>query len=263
MMKKNFLALMIICISQIHAQIINHSVINSAGGNGTYDANGNEIFYNIGEPIIATVISTTNIITQGFLQPEVAGKIGLTATAFITPTSCEDKTDGSISISTNVSSLGLLNDALSYFWSSSSACPTTNRCSSINNLAPGTYSVKVTVKGSNNFNDTVSLTNIIVLANSEPCQVKYYNGLTPNGDGLNDFFYIENIDQFKGNTVEIYSRWGQKIDEIKDYDNKDNIWKGTTGNGNEVLPSGTYFFIINLGNGTKPIKGWIELTSSK
>jgi gliding motility-associated-like protein len=88
--------------------------------------------------------------------------------------------------------------------------------------------------------------------------LEIYNGVTPNGDGKNDFFYIGNIDQFPNNIVTIYSRWGQLISRIEKYDNADKKWNGHDVN-NNVAPSGTYFFVIELGDGSKPIKGWIEL----
>ncbi len=112
-------------------------------------------------------------------------------------------------------------------------------------------------------NDTVKLTNLVVSGSLEPCQISVFNGISPNGDGINDFFFIENIDQFPDNSVEVYNRWGQKLYEEKKYDNVNTIWKGTVNGGDTQAPSGTYFYIITLGNGTKPIKGWIELTSNQ
>ncbi len=110
---------------------------------------------------------------------------------------------------------------------------------------------------------------LINLPVSDKCKdVIPYNIVTPNGDGQNDIFYIDNIEAYRDNVVRIYSRWGQVLAEIKNYDNSNNYWSGTVFSGNkdnyndiqnQNLPSGTYFYIIDLGDGTALIKGYIEL----
>ena len=261
---KNILFILIItCVSRIQAQTITPSVINSAGGGGSVGSTGYEVYYNIGEPCVTTIKNDSNIITQGFLQPDIIGKFGLTATAFVTPNSCTDSNDGSIVITANVSGLAPLSYNLGYYWNPLSACSTGTNCSTVSNLNPGIYSVMVVRYNGSIGVDTVKIDNLVVSGSTEPCQITFFNGVTPNGDGLNDIFYIQNIEQFKGNVVEIYNRWGQNLATLKDYDNLTNNWKGTIGNGTEIAPSGTYFFVINLGNGTKLIKGWIELTTNK
>jgi gliding motility-associated-like protein len=262
-MKKLLLIIIVLSISKFNAQTITPFVINSAGGGGLVGTTGYEVYYNIGEPCITTISSDSNIITQGFLQPDIIGKYGLTASAFVTPTSCIDNTDGSIVITANVTGLSTASYNIGYFWNLPTACPTGSNCSTVSNLPAGTYSVYVVYYLGSIAKDTVSINNLVVSGSAEPCQITFFNGLTPNGDGLNDVFFIQNIEQFKGNSVEIFNRWGQNLAYIKDYDNLNNNWKGTIGSSNEIAPSGTYFFIINLGNGTKSIKGWIELTSSK
>lgn len=91
------------------------------------------------------------------------------------------------------------------------------------------------------------------------CDVIIYNGFTPNGDGINDFFTIDNIDKFPNNKVLIYNRWGNKIFSTSGYNNLNNNWDGKL-NG-KVVTSGTYFYII-IDNSEKLLKkGWIELTN--
>ena len=82
-----------------------------------------------------------------------------------------------------------------------------------------------------------------------PGDVVVYNGVTPNGDGENDHFIIEHLKDFPKNTVEIYNRWGVKVFETKGYDQNGNVFKGysegrVTVNKNEMLPTGTYFYVI-------------------
>lgn len=77
-----------------------------------------------------------------------------------------------------------------------------------------------------------------------------HNGISPNGDGKNEFFYIKYIELLpdtKTNTVMIYNRWGDVVFEIDDYDNINNIFSGENKNGNK-LPTGTYFYKIKFAN---------------
>lgn len=80
--------------------------------------------------------------------------------------------------------------------------------------------------------------------------VAVYNGITPNGDGNNDFFFIDGIENYPNNSVQIFNRWGVKVYETTGYDNIDNVFKGTSNgritlNEKDQLPTGTYFYVIN------------------
>lgn len=253
---------------KLYAQSVTPQVINAAGGGGPVGNSGVEVYYNIGEAFYTTLNNGNTAITQGFLQPDVVGEFGLTASAYMTPASCADKVDGSIKVEAQLSGVADPGQfQISYYWSSAALCPSGANCAELNHLAAGTYSVLVVSKytGSGNTlpNDTVKLTNLVVNGSAEPCQITIYNGFTPNGDGTNDVFYIENIAQFPENSVEIFNRWGQKLAAIKHYDNVEQVWTGTMGSSNQKAPDGTYFYIIDLGNGTAPLKGWIELTNSR
>lgn len=258
---------LLFCSLLFRAQNINQ-VFNSAGGGGQIGSSNMEVYYNIGEPIVSTEVNAINLVTQGFLQPDLAGEFGLTATSFISPNSCADKTDGFIQITASISGGVPQSDfQISYYWSPSSFCTDSSKCSTINNLPAGTYSVMVishyTGSAASVPNDTVSFTNMVVAGSTEPCQITVFNGISPNGDGNNDLFYIENIAEFPSNHVEVFNRWGQKLFAADNYDNVNTVWKGTQKDSGTLAPSGTYFYIITLGNGTKPIKGWLELTSNQ
>ncbi|MFP4025745.1 MAG: gliding motility-associated C-terminal domain-containing protein, partial [Thiohalospira sp.] len=88
-----------------------------------------------------------------------------------------------------------------------------------------------------------------------------YDGFSPNGDGINDFWYIENIDAFENNIVTVYNRWGVKVYEQKGYSNNDSNrrWDGTGKNG-KPLGSGTYYYVIILNEeGFSPLTGAITI----
>jgi gliding motility-associated-like protein len=97
-----------------------------------------------------------------------------------------------------------------------------------------------------------------VLINSN-CDVIVYSGFTPNGDGINDYLVIDNIEKYSNNKVDVYNRWGNKVFSTTQYDNMNNHWDGKQ-NG-KALTSGTYFYIIETKDGIR--KGWIELTGIK
>ena len=88
---------------------------------------------------------------------------------------------------------------------------------------------------------------------------------SPNGDGINDYFEILGIENFENNSITIINRWGNKVYEAKNYGINSNpkFWDGKSNTGyrigNEELPTGTYFYVLNLGNGEKPISGSIYL----
>lgn len=80
---------------------------------------------------------------------------------------------------------------------------------------------------------------------------------TPNGDGKNDFFYIENL-PVGDNTVTIYNRWGDEIAIIYNYDNSSSYWNGDDTQNNAVV-EGTYFYVVE-GKSTGPFsKGWVQV----
>jgi gliding motility-associated-like protein len=88
------------------------------------------------------------------------------------------------------------------------------------------------------------------------CEIKIYNTVTKNGDNLNDIWTIDNINRYPDNKVTIFNRWGTKVFETRGYDNINKFWPAKEFD--SAAPS-TYYYVIDLGTGTKAIKGWIEL----
>jgi gliding motility-associated-like protein len=90
-----------------------------------------------------------------------------------------------------------------------------------------------------------------------------YNAVSPNDDGLNDFFKIINIDLYPNNEVTIYTRWGDKVFEMQGYDNVDKKFDGLNNVGkNYSLPEGTYYYVIEKGesdNKSDKLSGFLVL----
>ncbi len=93
----------------------------------------------------------------------------------------------------------------------------------------------------------------IELPEEEFCII-VYNTITPNGDGANDTWIIENIEEFSFNKVFVYNRIGNLVYSAEYYLND---WDGTY-NG-KPLPEGTYYYIIDLGTGKDPVKGHLTI----
>ena len=83
------------------------------------------------------------------------------------------------------------------------------------------------------------------------------NVFTPNGDGSFDIWWIKNIDQFPDNKVTVYNRWGSIVYDASGYDNTTVYWDGT--DDGEPLPFGTYYYIVDLGNGSDPESGYVSI----
>ena len=80
------------------------------------------------------------------------------------------------------------------------------------------------------------------------------NAFSPNNDGINDTWAIENIDQYPNTQVSIFNRFGQFIFESTGYGSN---WDGTF-NGLPV-PIGTYYWIIKLQKEGKTLNGSISV----
>lgn len=67
------------------------------------------------------------------------------------------------------------------------------------------------------------------------------NGVSPNGDGRNDFFTVQGIEQYPNNELIIFNRWGQEIYREQGYEND---WDASYEN--KSLSSATFFYVLRL-----------------
>ena len=74
--------------------------------------------------------------------------------------------------------------------------------------------------------------------------IKVYNALSPNRDDINDYFMIEGLEAYPENELKIFNRFGKVLYEKTGYDNS---WGGEVDG--EILPNGTYFYILSDGKG--------------
>ncbi len=89
--------------------------------------------------------------------------------------------------------------------------------------------------------------------------VNVLNLVTPNGDGINDYLEIENIQAYPNNLVTIFNRHGKKLYEISGYDNGEVRFEGESNlNSDFDLPEGTYYYVITE-DGEELSSGFFEL----
>jgi gliding motility-associated-like protein len=94
--------------------------------------------------------------------------------------------------------------------------------------------------------------------------LKVFNGVSPNGDGMNDYFRIACLENFPDNNVRIYNRAGLLVYEQNGYDNyTEKRFEGFSNRGLSILgkelPIGTYFYVIDKNDGSKGTVGYLEL----
>jgi gliding motility-associated-like protein len=113
----------------------------------------------------------------------------------------------------------------------------------------------------------VTTTYTLTETNAAGCQIaqntveiivteEFYNGFSPNADGVNDSWNIPMLWQYPSNQVLILNRWGAEVWMGLNYDSKTVVWTGQNMSGKD-LPDGTYYYIINYNNTEK--RGWVVL----
>jgi len=122
----------------------------------------------------------------------------------------------------------------SYIWSPSTSL---NNPAILNPTASPvtstTYTLRVTTNLGCTATDSVTISVL-------PYCIKPLNAFTPNGDGINDKWFITNGNCLIKAGVQVFNRYGAKVFEDRDYKNN---WDGTF-NG-KPLPDGTYYYIIS------------------
>jgi len=239
------LFLMAYAINASYGQNLNvdQNVISSGGSEDTTATL--IISSTIGESVVSTLRpnNTTSVfLTQGFQQYIVFDStISFQLKTF--GATCIGRSDGFA----EVESVSGCNGPYTITWSNG------DNGSSANNLAVGVYTVQITTAEGCSSMRTFN----IDFVDNSPCLLKFYSGITPNNDGFNDQWEIDNINLFPNNKVNIYNRLGNRVWRGDNYDNLSVVWKGENLSGNE-LPSDTYFYVFE--NGSQIEKGWIELT---
>ncbi|WP_347051948.1 gliding motility-associated C-terminal domain-containing protein [Flavobacterium olei] len=125
-------------------------------------------------------------------------------------------------------------------------------------LSSGNYTTVASVEISTPLD--VDTTNNSASVTLEPICLTVYNEFTPNNDGKNDLFRIDCIESYPNNELKVFNRYGALVYNKANYEND---WNGTANvsgvvNRGDMLPTGTYFYVITIGDGTVK-KGWLSI----
>ena len=83
--------------------------------------------------------------------------------------------------------------------------------------------------------------------------------ITPNGDGINDRWIIENSAAYPNAKIWVFNRWGEEV--FYSAGNYQNNWGGTHNQQSTPLPEAAYFYRIDQDNdGTIDLEGWLYIT---
>jgi gliding motility-associated-like protein len=80
------------------------------------------------------------------------------------------------------------------------------------------------------------------------------NAFSPNGDGTNDLWIIRHLEDYPNARTRVFDRYGKMIFDSRQ---SSGPWKGT--HNNVPVPVGVYYYIIELGNGSKPFNGSVTV----
>ena len=157
----------------------------------------------------------------------------------VTPTSCEEKNDGSITTFVTGGT-----SPITYGWGTGEAT------SDIYNLAKGTYSLLI--EDANGC--SLPLEFIEVNFDGYNGCIEIPSGFTPNNDNAHDEWVIYGLSDFPDVLVKVYNRWGQELFSSSGYDIP---WDGKH-NGVD-LPTATYYYVIELNESDKVFNGTVTI----
>ena len=114
-------------------------------------------------------------------------------------------------------------------------------------LYPGNFSVNAI-----DVNGCQQDTNFMIATITSVC---IPNVFSPNGDGRNDTWSLEDTFLYEDSELRVYGRFGRLVFHSVGYHNQ---WDGTSMAGDD-LPEGVYFFSIELGHGFNQINGTVTI----
>ncbi|MBI5539621.1 MAG: gliding motility-associated C-terminal domain-containing protein [Bacteroidia bacterium] len=153
-----------------------------------------------------------------------------------TDANCIGRKDGSINVEVTGGT-----GSYSYLWSNGSIQ------SQLYGLDAGEYSLTVTDE-----NGCKSLFSQAIVPGDVSEEIVIRNAFSPNSDGINDRWEIDNILLYPDNQLTIINRWGNEVLTVKDYQNE---WDGSQ------LAEGTYYYLlkVNMCDEYRTFNGYVTI----
>jgi len=110
-----------------------------------------------------------------------------------------------------------------------------------------TYTLTVTraAGGADSYGPGISVTKPTETPTLAEDGIQVHQGISPNGDGINDFLTIDNIGKYPDNKLSIMNRNGQLIYETSGYDNSSKVFDGHSNKNGQMQLPGTYFYQLD------------------
>lgn len=180
---------------------------------------------------------TTPMLCQAEEEQNIADKEETNTPSTIVPVSEENITDDAIPAvqSTPINNAPILNTNTipsSTPITSQANSTSTSDNSSTNNSTPVPNTTSPAKQNNQDHNEETTLSGEEWDA-SQPIIIEIPNIFTPNGDGFNDFFVINGLENCEKKMLLVKDRSGQIVFQSRNYDNS---WNG------ENLPDGTYYY---------------------
>ena len=121
----------------------------------------------------------------------------------------------------------------------------------------GTATFSYTIQDPGGLTSTATVTIFYEYAPLEVSQ-----GFSPNNSGGNETWFIRSIGSYPNNNIRVFDRWGILVFEARHYDNYSVLWDGRANTGmlsGKNLDQGTYFYVIDLGNESKELTGYVMI----
>jgi gliding motility-associated-like protein len=121
----------------------------------------------------------------------------------------------------------------------------------LGSLEVANFIVTVSLPDACTYTDTIQI-------DTRLCDLIIPQGLSPNADGINDQFVIRGLENYPNNTIKIFNRAGSLVYDAAPYAN-DFMGVANRNLQGELL-QGTYFYMLDLGDGQKVITGYVYLS---
>lgn len=125
--------------------------------------------------------------------------------------------------------------ASSYYWTPSFFLSDTSAITPVANpTSTTTYTLTATENG-------CTLTDYVTVTVIDDLDIP--NTISPNGDNINDKWFIDGIENYPNSILYIYDRWGQEVFQTTGY-SKSKAWDGSIKNRDSA--EGVYFYVLDL-----------------